>query len=40
MEIEAIVGEPIRQAAAAGVTDLPALRALYATLCALEPSPG
>jgi 2-dehydropantoate 2-reductase len=35
MEIEAIVGEPIRQAEAAGVTDLPALKALYAELNAL-----
>jgi 2-dehydropantoate 2-reductase len=32
MEIEAILGEPIRQAEAAGVTDLPALKGLYAEL--------
>lgn len=36
MEVEAIIGEPIRQAEAAGVTDLPALRALYAELSALQ----
>lgn len=36
MEIDAIVGEPIRQAEAAGVTDLPALKSLYAKLSALD----
>lgn len=36
MEIEAIVGEPIRQAAAAGVTDLPALAAVYQSLNAID----
>lgn len=36
MEIEAIVGEPIRQAADRGVTDLPAIQALYSELKAIQ----
>jgi 2-dehydropantoate 2-reductase len=38
MEVDAILGEPIRQARAAGVTDLPALAALHAELLALDAS--
>ncbi len=36
MEVEAIVGEPIRQAQASGVSNLPALSSLYAELKAIE----
>ena len=36
MEIDAILGEPIRQAEAAGVVDLPMLRALRTMLLAVE----
>lgn len=38
MEIEAIIGEPIRAAEAAGVTDLAALSSLYPQLKAIESS--
>lgn len=40
MEIEAIIGEPIRQAQAKGLEDLPALKSLYAELRQLSEAYG